>query len=234
MTHDHERGLSHDHDGGDVDHSHDEVARGTRPGYAPASVPDRTVAHERPGYGVREYPYGVRGGFSLGAILTGVAVALGAMLLLAALIGGIVAAVGFDGATTGDEVVQFGWGAAIGLIVAQFLAYFWGGYTSGRMARGLGWLNGLMVPITAIVLVLLIGLVVRWIGADTGVDVAYGANRVPVGFDVEQLRNIGLVAGIGSLVAMFVGGIFGGMRGARWHDKLEARTEADEPHLRAA
>ena len=234
MPHAHEGGLSHDHSGGDVDYSHDEMATATRRGYAPAAVPDRTATHDRTPYAAREYPYSVRGGFSLGAILTGVAVALGAMLLLAALIGGMVAAVGVDGGTTSDEVVQLGWGAAIGLIVAQFLAYLWGGYTSGRMARGLGWLNGLMVPIAAIVLAVLIGLVVRWVGADTGVDVPYGANRIPVGFDVEQLRNIGLVAGIGSLVAMFVGGIFGGMLGARWHDNLEARTEVDEPHLRAA
>jgi hypothetical protein len=157
------------------------------------------------------------------------------MLLLTALIGGIVAAAGFDGGTTGDEAVQFGWGAAIGLIVATFLAYLWGGYTSGRMARGVGWLNGLFVPVAAIIIAVLIGLLVRWMGADTGVDVPYGANRVPVGFDVGQFRNIGLVAGIGSLVAMFLGGIFGGTLGARWHDKLEARHGVDEEtHLRAA
>jgi hypothetical protein len=234
MAHTHEGGLTHDHVRGDVEHSHDDVDTHTRRGYAPAVVPDRTVAHERPGFVEREYPYSVRGGFSFGAILTGVVVALGAFLLLASLIGGIVAATGVDASTIGDEVVQLGWGAAIGLIVAQFLSYLWGGYTSGRMARGVGWLNGLMVPIVAIIVAVLIGLIVRAMGADMGVAVQYGATRVPVGIDAGQLRNIGLVAGIGSLVAMFVGAIFGGMLGARWHDKLEARTEVPEAHLRAA
>jgi hypothetical protein len=239
MPHTHEGGLRHDHDGGDVSHSHDDVDTTTTTprGYGPGPVPAAPVTGDRPGYveREREYPYSVRGGFSFGAILTGVVVALGAMLLLTALIGGIVAAAGVDGGTTGDEVVQLGWGAAIGLIVATFLAYLWGGYTSGRMARGVGWLNGLMVPIAAIIIAVLIGLLVRWMGADTGVDVPYGANRVPVGFDVDQFRNIGLVAGIGSLIAMFLGAIFGGTLGARWHDKLEARHGVDEEtHLRAA
>jgi hypothetical protein len=233
MPHTHEEDLRHDRAGGDVAHPHDEVETGARRGYAPAVVPDRTVAHDR-GYVERDYPYSVRGGFSFGAILTGVVVALGAFLLLASLIGGIVAAAGVDASTTGDEVVQLGWGAAIGLIVAQLLAYLWGGYTSGRMARGVGWLNGLMVPIVAIILAVLIGLIVRAMGADMGVAVQYGATRVPVGIDAGQLRNIGLVAGIGSLVAMFVGAMFGGMLGARWHDKLEARSEMPEAHLRAA
>jgi MFS family permease len=102
------------------------------------------------------------------------------------------------------------------------------------MARGVGWLNGLMVPVTAIILAVLIGVIVRATGADMGVAVQYGADQVPVGFDVEQFRTIGLVAGIGSFVAMFVGAIFGGMLGARWHDKLEAGTEVPEAHLRAA
>ena len=235
MPHTHEGGLTHDHIRGDVEHSHDTPPTDTRPGYQTTAVHDRRIVADRPDHAEREYPYSVRGGFSLGGILTGVVVAFGALLLLGALIGGIVAAAGFDGGTTGDEAVQFGWGAAIGLIVATFLAYFWGGYTSGRMARGVGWLNGLMVPIAAIVIAVLIGLLVQWMGADTGVDVPYGATRVPAAFDVDQFRNIGLVAGIGSLIAMFLGGIFGGTLGARWHDKLEARHGGDEEtHLRAA
>jgi hypothetical protein len=230
MARTHEGEVSHGHAEGDVAHPHDEVTTDARHRRGP--VPEAHEAHEV--YPARDYPYVVRGGFSVGAILTGVAVAVGAMLLLTALIGGIVAAAGAEGGTDGAEVTQLGWGAAIGLIIAQFFSYLWGGYTSGRMARGLGWLNGLMVPIVAIVLAVLIALVIRSMGADTGVNVPFGANQVPVGIDVEQLRNIGLVAGIGSLVAMFIGSVFGGMLGARWHDKLESRTGVDERHLRAA
>jgi hypothetical protein len=229
MPHTHRGGLSHEHARGDVTHEHDDVTTRERVAYS-GDPADRRVDHEVHPAG---YGYGVRGGFSFGSILTGVAVALGAMLLLVAAIGGIVAALGADGGVTGDDVTQFGWGAAIGLILAQLLAYLWGGYTAGRMARGLGWLNGLMVPVMAIVLALLVGVIVQS-STDAAFDVPFGATRVPVGIDLEQLREVGLLAGIGSLIAMFIGGIFGGMLGARWHDKLEARRVEEEPHLRAA
>ena len=226
MPHDHEGGLTHDHPGGEVAHTHDDVTTEAAP------VREPPVAHRTDTRA--EYPHGVRGGFALGAILTGVAVAVGSVLLLASLIGGIVVAVGADEAATTEEITRLGWGAAIGLIVAQFLAYLWGGYTSGRMARGLGWLNGLMVPIAALVLAVLIGLVIRAFGAETGVNVPYGTREIPVGIDVERFRDIGLVAGIGSLLAMLLGGLLGGILGSRWHDKLEARAGEDEHHLRAA
>lgn len=250
MPHTHEGGVSHEHEGGDLTHDHRTAAYDRDPDVAGPAGPvvererdyDRTVAPRRtePHVHDRDYPagyvYGVRGGFSLGSILTGMAVALGAMLLLAALIGGIVAAAGLmDGTVpTTEEVTQLGWGAAIGLIVAQFVAYVWGGYTAGRMARGSGWLNGLLVPVAAIVFVVLIGALVRAMGAEAGVDVAYGTTRFPLGLEAEEFAQMGAVAGIGSLIAMFVGAILGGIMGARWHDKLEATHGIEEPHLRAA
>ena len=238
MPHTHEGGLTHEHEGGDVTHEHATTSydRGrtvaTPPYRTDRDVVDRDHVDDDVSRG---YVYGVRGGFSLGSILTGMAVALGAMLLLAALIGGIVVATGLmDGGATADQVTQLGWGAAIGLIVAQFLAYVWGGYTAGRMARGAGWLNGLLVPIAAILFVVLIGAIVRAMGADTGVVVAYGDRAFPLGVDADEFAQIGAVAGIGSLVAMFIGGLLGGVLGARWHDKLEATHGVGEPHLRAA
>ncbi|HUG88844.1 MAG TPA: TIGR04086 family membrane protein [Actinomycetota bacterium] len=181
-------------------------------------VDDRTEAHEhdhRPEYG----PAYVRGGLSLGSILTGTAVAFGTMSLLTILIAGIAVAVGLV-----DEIdasaTQIGWGAGIILVLSQFVAYFWGGYTAGRMARGAGILNGLMVPLMALLLV----------GGAIGIMAAFGVEprfaapftdfRVPVEEDVVLTWGIGL--GIATLVMMFLGGILGGHLGARWHDKLEA------------
>jgi hypothetical protein len=229
MPHTHEGDLTHEHGGGDVTHSHDDVTAGeaTTNEHGPEGHREREMAEG--------YRYGIRGGFSLGAILTGVAVAVGTILLVAALIGGIVAAAGSQDGVAAEEVTRLGWGAAIGLIIAQFLAYLWGGYTSGRMARGLGWLNGLMVPIVAVLLAVLIGVLIRAMGADTGVNVPYGGREVPVGVDIDRFRAIGIVAAIGSLAAMLLGGIFGGMLGARWHDKLEARSdEVTNRDVRAA
>lgn len=178
---------------------------------------DHTDAHDhgRPSYG----PAYVRGGLSLGSILTGTAVAFGTMSLLTILIAGIAVALGLT-----DEIdataTQIGWGAGIIFVLSQFLAYFWGGYTAGRMARGAGILNGLMVPVLAL---LLVGGAIG-IMAALGVEPRFAAPftdfRVPLEEDVVLTWGIGL--GIATLVMMFLGAILGGHLGARWHDKLEA------------
>src|ERR687896_567957 len=97
-------------------------------------------------------PLRVRGGVSLGAVLTGVVVSFGALFLLSALVGGIMATTGVDAEEAATEATrEAGIGAGIAFVVAVLLAYLWGGYSAGRMARGAGAGNGLLVPIAALV-----------------------------------------------------------------------------------
>jgi hypothetical protein len=162
-----------------------------------------------------------RGGFSIPAIITGTVVAFGAFIILAALIGGILAATGVaENGITANEVSDIGVGAGIGIIAAQFLAYFWGGYTAGRMARGSGVLNGILVPITAIILVAILGAIVAAIGDSAGVN-ANDAQQLPL--PLGELSEIGTWVGIGALIAMLVAGALGGAWGQRWHTRLERR-----------
>ena len=181
-------------------------------------VDDRTETHEH-GYPTGYVPAYVRGGLSLGSILTGTAVAIGTMSLLTILIAGIAVAVGLP-----DEIdataTQIGWGAGIILVLSQFLAYFWGGYTAGRMARGAGTLNGLMVPVMALLLVGGAIAIMAALGVEPRFAAPFTDFRVPVEEDVVLTWGIGL--GIATLVMMFLGAILGGHLGARWHDKLEA------------
>lgn len=179
-------------------------------------VHDDDHVHERPAYG----PGYVRGGLSFGSIVTGTAVAFGAMSLLTMLIAGIAVAVGVTAEGVDASATEIGWGVGIALVVTQFIAYFWGGYTAGRMARGAGLLNGLLVPVLALLLMgLAVGLVAAF-GGEARFAVPFTDFRVPVEEDVVLTWGIGL--GIATLVVMFLGGILGGMFGARWHDKLEA------------
>ena len=174
-----------------------------------------------------------RGGISGGAILTGVVVAFGAMFLLSALVGGVLAAIGLtaeDVATS--EAVQAGIGAGIVLIVAQFVAYFWGGYTAGRMARGAGLANGVLVPFIAILVAVLVGAVVASLGATANLNLPFSTNRLPLENDV--LVDWGLAISLGSLAAMFIGGAIGGALGSRWHTKLERRTLDEVPAVVSA
>jgi hypothetical protein len=185
-----------------------------------------------------------RGGVSFGAILTGVVVAFGALTLLLALAGGILTATDtIDEVTnvSGEDAVTAGTAAGVVLVIAWFLAYMWGGYTAGRMGRGAGFLNGLLVPIIAILLLLAVGAIASALGAEAELNNPLDNVRLPV--EESNLVDIGTAIGIAVLVAMFLGSIVGGLLGARWHTKLERRVAerhlgdpADEPRddVRAA
>ena len=165
-------------------------------------------------------PIQARGGVTGGSVFTGVVVAFGAMFLLSALIGGILVALGLlDTTVTPGDAVNAGIGAGIALVIAQFLAYLWGGYTAGRMGRGSGLANGLLVPVVAIIVGLAIGGVVTSLGVTVNLNLPLSVNRLPI--ESDYLVNWGIGIGIASLIAMFLGGIVGGAAGVRWHSKLE-------------
>ena len=160
----------------------------------------------------------VRGGVSIAAVLTGVLVAFGAMLLLSALVGGILAATGVE-TTLEEEVQEATLGAGIALVVAMFLAYMWGGYTAGRMGRGAGAVNGLLVPLFALVVAAIVLGLVTALGATANLNLPFGDVRLPI--EDGDLVEFGAGIGVASLIAMFLGGILGGLAGARWHTSLE-------------
>ena len=161
----------------------------------------------------------VRGGVSLVAVLTGVVVAFGAVFLLSALVGGILAATGVETTVTADEAQEATLGAGIALVAAMFLAYMWGGYTAGRMGRGAGAVNGVLVPIFALIVAAIVLAVVTALGATANLNLPFGDSRLPI--EDGDLVEFGAGIGVASLVAMVLGGILGGMAGARWHTRLE-------------
>lgn len=193
----------------------------TRPGDSHDHV-ERHDHTERDDVRVERNPI-ARGGFSIPAIVTGTVVAFGAFVVLAAIVGGILAATGIaEGGISANEATDAGIGAGIGLVVAQFLAYFWGGYTAGRMARGSGLLNGLLVPVTAIILVAILGAIITAIGDSAGVN-TNDVQQLPL--PLGSLSDIGTVVGIALLAVMLLGGALGGGAGQRWHTKLERRED---------
>jgi hypothetical protein len=150
-------------------------------------------------------------------------VAFGASFLLSAIIGGILAAFGVtDPNVTRTEAVDAGIAGGIAFAIATFLAYLWGGYTAGRMARGAGVLNGVLVPVVAIILAVVVGLIVAALGSTVNLNLPLTTARLPV--QGGNVVDWGLGIGIAALVVMFVGGIIGGVLGARWHTKLERRA----------
>lgn len=164
-----------------------------------------------------------RGGVAFGPVLTGVVVAFGSMFLLSAIIAGVLASLGvIDSNVTTGDVVEAGIGAGIALVAAQFLSYLWGGYTAGRMARGAGVANGLLVPLVAILTAVLVGGIAAALGASTNLNLPFTTNQLPT--ENGNLIDWGIGIGVASLIAMFLGGALGGALGSRWHTKLENRT----------
>jgi hypothetical protein len=74
---------------------------------------------------------------SAGGILTGVVVAFGAMFLLSAIIGGVLAALGVtDPNATRSEVVDAGIAGGSAFVLATLLAYLWGGIPPDAWPEG--------------------------------------------------------------------------------------------------
>lgn len=160
-----------------------------------------------------------RGGVAGGPVITGVVVALGCLFLLSAVVAGVLVASG-----VADEIaqgaVEAGLTAGAVLVAAQFLSYLWGGYAAGRMARGAGAANGVLVPILALVIMALVAAIAAVLGATTALTLPFSQIRLPV--EQDLLVDFGPLAGVASVIAMLAGGTLGGLLGARWHSKLEA------------
>jgi hypothetical protein len=162
------------------------------------------------------------GKLSLPSVLAGVLVAYGAFAILAALAATAAAAIGLDTELNRNDWAALGTGSAIALAVVLLLAYLFGGYVAGRMARRAGLLNGLAVFVLAVVLVAAVGAV----AASQADAEAIRGNLRSLGIPTTgaEWGNISTLAGIASLAAMLVGALLGGVLGERWHSKLTRRA----------
>ncbi|MDQ1437945.1 MAG: hypothetical protein QOK43_1574 [Acidimicrobiaceae bacterium] len=162
------------------------------------------------------------GRISFGSVLAGTLVAYGAFAVLAALTAVLVRAVGVDRNLSTDQWRQLGVGGGIAVALVLFLSYFYGGYVAGRMARRGGVMNGLLVFFLGVVVAVgIAGLAKAFTDGDA---IVRNLRSVGVPTSASEWRDIGTVAGIGSLVAMILGSVLGGAKGERWHGKLLARA----------
>jgi hypothetical protein len=160
-----------------------------------------------------------RGGLSAWSVLSGILVAFGAFVVLNLVVGSVLAASDLiDGGLSPQTVRDAGIAAAVGLVLVQFVAYFWGGYTAGRMARGSGWVNGLMVAVGALIF---IALVAAAVGGVAGWGWARDAGFETLPFSMGEWTEAATALGAALIVSMLLGGVIGGRIGSTWHTKLE-------------
>lgn len=158
---------------------------------------------------------------SVPSAAAGVLSAYGAFALLAGI------AVGVLKAANVDIDVSSQWrqlGMSGGLVVAGLLlvAYLFGGYVSGRMARRSSVMHGVVVFVLGVAVAAAAAVFARWLG---GADVASSNLRdLGVPTTASEWGDIATVAGIASLAAMLVGSLLGATMGERWHSKLVTRA----------
>ena len=177
------------------------------------------------------------GKLSLLAILAGAVTAFGSFAILLAIISAIAGAVGANTDFGTLDWREVGIGAGITIAIALLVAYLFGGYVAGRMARRAGWLNGLAVFVLAILVPAILAAILS--SQADKVDPAAGptalGNLRSIGVPTsgEEWAEIGTIVGLGSLLAMLAGSVLGGILGERWHSKLprpvptETRTVVD-------
>ena len=162
------------------------------------------------------------GRLSFPSILAGVLVAYGAFAVLAALVGTVAAAIGLNADLNRNDWATLGVGSAIAVAVVLLLAYLFGGYVAGRMARRAGLLNGLAVFLLALLLVAVVGAVAA--SQADAESIASNLRSLGIPTTGTEWGKVGTVAGIGSLAAMLLGALLGGVLGERWHSKLTRRA----------
>ncbi len=160
---------------------------------------------------------------SVGSVLAGVLVAYGAFAILAAITGGVLSALGVETERLSDnDWRDLGIASGVGVGISLLLSYLFGGYVAGRMARRAGAMNGLLVFVVGILLAIGVGAALST-QAD-GDALLNNLRSIGVPTSGEEYSAIGTFAGLGALVAMLLGSIFGGISGERWHGKLLARA----------
>lgn len=162
------------------------------------------------------------GKLSFISVLAGTLVAYGAFAVLAALVGAAATAIGLTNDLSSNDWARLGTGSAIAGAMVLFVAYLFGGYVAGRMARRAGLLNGLAVFVLAIVLITAVGAIVA---SQADVDtIRTNLRSLGIPTSGSEWSDIGTLAGIASLAAMLIGALVGGVLGERWHSKLTRRA----------
>ena len=162
------------------------------------------------------------GKVSLVSVLAGTLVAYGAFAVLLAVAAALARSAGLADDLGANEWRDLGTAGAALVAGVVLLCYLFGGYVAGRMARRAGATNGVLVFFTGLVLALgATGLVNVFTDGD---DILRNLRSVGIPTSGEEWRDVGTVAGLGSLLAMFAGSLVGGTLGERWHSKLVARA----------
>jgi hypothetical protein len=182
------------------------------------------VTTERTDYETRADPYeGVHaarerfGGIDIPASIVGMLTALSTTLILAGLAGAAVGAVGYQTGLEESAEDLSTW-SMIGGVAILFVAYVIGGWAAGRMARYDGARNGFATGVWTLVFAGILAALGAWV--DSEYDVFRNV-ELPQWFSTDAFTTAAIISGVAAIVAMFVGGVLGGVWGERYHRRAD-------------
>jgi hypothetical protein len=202
---------------------------GTAERPATAGTSDPAVAAAAPAAPVAEDPIAARragarararyGGFDWVATFLGFAAAVFFLAVFLGIVGAIVGTSGYRTSTASVTAMvssQAGIIAVAGSLVATFLAYFFGGYAAGRLARYDGLVNGLGVVVWTIIIAIALSIAGAVLNNRFQV-----AQQLHLGINLHDLTVAGVISGAVTLIVMIIGSGLGGMLGTYYHRRVD-------------
>jgi hypothetical protein len=190
---------------------------------------DRLGGEDRGDVGV-EAAHERYGGLDVPAGIAGMMVALASLLVLAGLASAAIGAIAFQTGLRGNTT-ELSIGALITAGVVLFVAFLFGGWTAGRIARYNGALNGFMVAVWFLVLLALLAV----LGAVAGDayrlfdDLRVAEASLPNWFSSQDLTTGAIISTIVFALVMIAGAILGGVWGVRMHRRADELIAATRP-----
>ncbi|QKJ19729.1 hypothetical protein [Microbacterium hominis] len=167
-------------------------------------------------------------GFQFGAAFFGWLAAMGAVVLLTALVAAIGTMLGVNAPEAIDDAAQaagdnLGVATVIGAIavaIVLFVGYFAGGYVAGRMARFSGFKQGLAVWLWAIVIAVIVAVITTIAGSQWDILSSLDSfPRIPVTAETATLT--GILTAIGAALITLIAAVLGGLAGMRYHRRVD-------------
>src|SRR5215211_5336708 len=163
------------------------------------------------------------GGINWGAAFFGWLVAVGMAAILTGILSAAGAAIGLTEGLSGSEASsnaeKIGIVGALLLLLIVAIAYYCGGYVSGRMSRFDGGRHGARAWIFGLLITILLAVIGAIAGSEYNVLSKFDAPRVPI--DEGDLTTGGVITLVAILLLSLLAAVVGGKAGERYHKKID-------------
>lgn len=149
-------------------------------------------------------------------------VAVASLLILAGLASAAIGAIAFQTGVAGNEE-ELSLGALVTAGAVILLAFLFGGWAAGRMARYNGALNGFMVAVWFLVLLVVLAALAAVAGDsyDLFGNLQVAKASLPNWFSADQATSGAIISSLAFALVMVVGAILGGLWGTRMHRQAD-------------